>query len=327
MQMRAAEAQPVSRTEMRVDKPPNALSLFSNEVGFAQSRLPGEETMTYLITGATGDVGARVVRQLLGRNIRPRVLVRSAEKASVLFGDAAEIYVGDLAIPPTTRSAMKGVDTLFLVNVGPEIAQRDQSAAAIARAEGIRRIVKLSSLDVEQGLAIGAWHEKGEAALRASGVAFTFVRPTGFMSNLLAWAHSIQTEGIVRASAGHGGRPFIHSDDIAAISVAALLDDAYAGRILSITGPRSLTFADATQIIGRAIGRALVYQTISDEDAGKRYSKVSGSPEETEAHVALWRAIREGRLAATTDEVERTLGRKPLSLEQWASENARHFVS
>lgn len=283
--------------------------------------------MTYLITGATGDVGARVVRQLMTRNIRPRILVRSAEKAHALFGQAAEIRIGDLANPATTRSAMKGVHTLFLVNVGPEIPLRDEAAATIAREEGVRRIIKLSSLDVEQGLAIGAWHEKGEAAIRASGVAFTFVRPTGFMTNLLAWAHSIKGEGIVRSSTGNGGRPFIHSEDIAAVSVAALLDGEYAGRILSLTGPRSLTFGDATQIIAHAIGKKLVFRTISDEEASERYSRFSGSPQETEAHVALWRAIREGRLAATTDGVQQTLGREPISMEQWASENAHNFLS
>jgi uncharacterized protein YbjT (DUF2867 family) len=196
---------------------------------------------------------------------------------------------------------MKGMHTLFLVNVGPEIPQWDQAAATIAREEGLQRIVKLSSLDVEQGLAIGAWHEKGEAAIRASGVAFTFVRPTGFMTNLLAWAHSIKTEGIVRSSTGNGGRPFIHSEDIAAISVAALLDGEHTGQILSITGPKSLTFGDATQIISHATGKTLAYQTISDEEAGERYSRFSGSLQETQAHVALWRAIRNGRLAAITE--------------------------
>jgi uncharacterized protein YbjT (DUF2867 family) len=283
--------------------------------------------MTYLITGATGDVGARVVRQLIERKIRPRILVRSAEKARVLFGHAAEIYDGDLARPATTRQAMNAVNTLFLVNIGPEIPLRDEAVATIAREEGVRRIIKLSSLDVEQGLAIGAWHEKGEAAIRDSGVAFTFIRPTGFMTNLLAWAHAIKTEGIVRSSTGNGGRPFIHSEDIAAVSVAALLDGRYEGRILSITGPESLTFANATEVIAHAIGKTLVYQTISDEEAGERYSRFSGSPQETEAHVALWRAIREGRLAAITDVVEQTLGRKPISLEQWASENAHRFLS
>ena len=108
--------------------------------------------------------------------------------------------------------------------------------------------------------------------------------------------------------------------------MAALLDEQYAGRILSITGPKTLTFGQATQIIGQAIGKALVYQTISDEEAGDRYSRVSGSPEETAAHVALWRAIREGRVAATTDQVKQILAREPISLDQWASENAHHFL-
>ena len=283
--------------------------------------------MTILITGATGDVGARVVRKLMEGEIRPRIFVRSEEKAHALFGQGAEIHVGDLAEPATIRSAMKGAHTLFLVNIGPEIPQRDEAAATIAREEGVRRIVKLSSLDVEHGLAIGAWHEKGEAVIRASGVTFTFVRPTGFMTNLLAWAHSIKTEGIVRSSTGNGGRPFIHSDDIASVSVAALLEQKYEGQTLSITGPKTLSFGDATEVIAQAIGKPLVYRPISDEEAGERYSRFSGSPEETAAHVALWRAIREGRLAATTDGVERVLGRTPISLHQWASENTHHFLS
>ena len=283
--------------------------------------------MTILITGATGDVGARVVRKLIEEEIRPRIFVRSEEKAHALFGQGAEIRVGDLAEPATIRSAMKGAHTLFLVSIGPEIPQRDEAAATIAREEGVRRIVKLSSLDVEHGLAIGAWHEKGEAVIRASGVPFTFVRPTGFMTNLLAWAHSIKTEGIVRSSTGNGGRPFIHSEDIASVSVAALLEQKYEGQILSITGPQTLSFGDAAEVIAQAIGKPLVYRPISDEEAGERYSRFSGSPEETAAHVALWRAIREGRLAATTDGVERVLGRTPISLHQWASENTHHFLS
>jgi len=98
------------------------------------------------------------------------------------------------------------------VNVGPEIPERDKAAATISKELGIRKIVKLSSLDVEQGLAIGAWHEQGEAATRTLGIPFTFVRPAGFMSNLLAWAHSIKTEGVVRSSTADGRRPFIHSE-------------------------------------------------------------------------------------------------------------------
>jgi uncharacterized protein YbjT (DUF2867 family) len=216
---------------------------------------------------------------------------------------------------------------MYLVNVGPEIPQRDEIAAIMAKQEGVKRLVKLSSRDVEHGLAIGAWHEKGEAAIRAAGIPFTFVRPTGFMSNLLAWAQSIRTEKLVRSSTSNGRRPFIHSEDIAAVSVEALVNENYVGHSLPITGPNSLTFGEATAIISEAIGKPLTFQAISDEEARERYSKISGSPEETEAHVALWRAIREGRLASVTDDVERILGRKPMTLRQWAAENANSFLN
>jgi uncharacterized protein YbjT (DUF2867 family) len=283
--------------------------------------------MTYLITGATGEVGSRVVRQLLERHIRPRVLARSEEKARSLFGDRVDVCVGDLAAPDSMREAIQGADTVFLVNVGPAIPERDEAAAMISKEVRVRKIVKLSSLDVEHGLAIGAWHEKGEAAIRTTGIPFTFVRPTGFMSNLLAWAHSIRTESVVRSSTADGRRPFIHSEDIASVCLAALLNDEYSGEALPITGPESLTFGEVTAIISEAVGRPLSYQVISDEEARERYSRISGSQEETEAHVALWRAIREGRLAATTDRVERILGRKPIALRQWASENVRSFLN
>jgi (4-alkanoyl-5-oxo-2,5-dihydrofuran-3-yl)methyl phosphate reductase len=281
----------------------------------------------YLITGATGDVGSRVVEHLLKRNIRPRVLVRNEEKVRSLFDERVDVFVGDLAEPSSIRPALKGVETIYLVNVGPEIPRRDEAAAVLAKAEGVRRLIKLSSLDVEHSLAIGAWHEKGEAAIRATGIPFTFVRPTGFMSNLLAWAHSIKSESIVRSSTANGRRPFIHCEDIAAVSLEALLSKCYVGQSLPITGPESLTFGEATTIIGGAIGKRLTFQAVSDEEARERYSKLSGSPEETEAHVALWRAIREGHLAAVTNEVERILGRRPITFEKWALENANFFLS
>jgi uncharacterized protein YbjT (DUF2867 family) len=147
------------------------------------------------------------------------------------------------------------------------------------------------------------------------------------MSNLLAWAHAIKTEQIVRSSTADGHRPFIHSEDIAEVSIEALVSDAYTGQAIALAGPDSLTFGEATAIIAETIGRPLSYLAISDEEARERYAKVSGSPEETEAHVALWKAIRQDRLAGVTHDVERILGRKPIALTQWASENAEYFLT
>jgi uncharacterized protein YbjT (DUF2867 family) len=94
---------------------------------------------------------------------------------------------------------------------------------------------------------------------------------------------------------------------------------------LPITGPEALSFGEATAKIGAAIGKQLVFQQISDEEARQRYSATGASTEETEAHVSLWRAIRQGRLATLTDNVERVLGRKPIALDQWVIENVARF--
>lgn len=281
--------------------------------------------MTYLITGATGDVGSRVTEMLIERGERPRIFVRDLKKAHARFGKRAEIFAGDLADTASLKPAIKGVDALFLVTTGPEIPALDEGAATIAKATGVRHLVKLSSMDVAQGLAIGAWHEQGEAAIQASGIPFTFVRPSGFMSNLLAWTHSVRSEGIVRSSTGGGRRAFIHSNDIAAVATVALTTGAYDMQSLTITGPEALTFADVTARIGAAIGRALKFESIADGEAHQRYAATGASATETDAHVALWRAIREGRLATATNVVEQVLGRPPINFDQWLSENETAF--
>jgi (4-alkanoyl-5-oxo-2,5-dihydrofuran-3-yl)methyl phosphate reductase len=285
--------------------------------------------MIYLITGATGDVGSRVVEHLLKSGERPRVFVRNEEKARSRFSECVDYFVGDMSEPETLKTALQGVSALFLINSGPEIPARDAMAASIAKAADVKRLVKLSSMDVEHGLALGVWHEQGEAAIRASGVPFTFVRPTGFMSNLLAWSHAIKSEGIVRSSAGDGKRAFIHSDDIAAVSAKILMAQEFAreykGTAIPITGPDSLSVAEATAKIGAAIGKQLTFHSISDEEARRRYAATGAPNADIEAHVALWRAIREGKLGSVTNNVEEILGRKPIGLDQWAKENAEAF--
>jgi uncharacterized protein YbjT (DUF2867 family) len=281
--------------------------------------------MKILIAGATGDVGSKVVKHLLARGERPRVFVRDAAKARALLGQNVDLSVGDLGNAASLRAALQGIDSLFLVNSGPRIPMLDELAGKVAREAGVKHLVKLSSMDVEQSLALGAWHEKGETALRASGVPFTFLRPSGFMSNLMAWSHSIKAEGIVRSSTGDGKRPFIHSEDIAAVAAEVLATGGWVGEALQLTGPEALSFARITHRIGSAIGRELRFESISDEEAGRRFAATGASPQETAAHIELWRAIREGQLATVTDGVEQVLGREPIGLDRWIRENKDAF--
>lgn len=281
--------------------------------------------MRFLITGATGDIGSKVVRRLIEQGERPRAFVRDVTRAQTIFGAQVDISAGNLADADDLRNAMEGVETVFLVNSGPRIPELDGLAANAARRAGVKLLVKLSSLDAEEKLALGAWHAAGEAAIQASGIPFTFLRPTGFMSNLLAWAHSVKSEGVVRSSTGNGRRPFIHSEDIAAVAVRALTTGEYVDQRLTLTGPEALTFEEITAKISTAIGRPLRFESLSDEEAARRFAETGAPPEVITAHVELWRAIREGRLARVRDGVEQVFGRQPIELDQWIDENIDAF--
>lgn len=274
--------------------------------------------MTYLVTGATGNVGSLVTQRLIDRGERPAVFVRDRKKAQRLFGDRVEIRVGDLA---DLSGALAGVRELFLLNSGPELEVSDRAAALAAKAAGVRHVVKLSTLDVSTGIGTGPWHARGEQAIRESGVPFTFLHSSAFMSNALSWAYSIKREGILRTSTGQGKIAFIYPGDIADVAVKALSTHDYDGETLVITGPKALTYAEMASQIGEAIGKTIGFEEISDDEArpdvGDAYA---------DALVDIWRAVREGRLATVTDGVQRVLGREPVTFGQWVSENAEAFT-
>jgi uncharacterized protein YbjT (DUF2867 family) len=281
--------------------------------------------MVFLITGATGNIGARVVQRLLGRGERPRVLARDPDKARARFEGRVDVVAGDLADAASLARALSGVDALFLVNSGPGIEACDEAAAKVAKASGVSRLVKLSSGDAAEQVGTGVWHARGEAAIRATGIACAFVRPTGFMDNALHWARSTKAEGVVRSCTGDGKIPFIHSDDIADVATRVLTTAQYDGRALPITGPEALSYAQMTAKIGAAIEATLTYEPISDEQVRRQQFAWEPDNAVVEAHLSIYRAIREGRLAEVTDGVEEVLGRRPVTFDQWVEQHASAF--
>jgi uncharacterized protein YbjT (DUF2867 family) len=280
---------------------------------------------TYLVTGATGNIGGRAVERLFTRGERTRIFVRDGEKAVRHYGNRADICVGDLSDATAVSRAVEGVDVVLLVTSGPDLADKDKLAASAAKSAGVSLLVKLSTEDVRHGVGTGIWHREGETAIRDSGIDFVFVQPSGFMDNFRNWATSIKADGVARCAAGAGAIPFIHSDDIADVAFAAMTQPQYVGQSLPITGPEALSFADMTAKVGAAIGRHLRFEPLSDDEE-RRQQASWGSPEPLiEARLSIFRAIREGRLAAVSDQVATVLGRQPISFDQWAQRNAEAF--
>jgi uncharacterized protein YbjT (DUF2867 family) len=280
----------------------------------------------YLVIGATGNIGSRVAQRLADSGAHPSVFVRSAKRARALFGDHVDIHTGDLEKPgPSLATALAGVDGIFLVTDGSDLEKRDRAVSFAARRAGVRHVVKLSTLDVRAGIGTGPWHARGEDAIRESGVAFTFIQAAGFMSNALGWSESIRREGVLRSSTGGGKIAFIHPDDIAAVATAALTTHDHDGQALVITGRKALSYGEMAATIGRAIGKPVGFEEISDGQAYTSAVEWAGKGPYVDALVGIWRAVREGRLDTVTEGVKRVTGREPIPFDQWAAENAASF--
>ena len=282
--------------------------------------------MKYLVIGATGNIGSRVTQRLIARGERPSVFVRSAKKAKVLFGDQVDIHAGDLETPRSSlAAALAGIEGVFLVSDGPDLDTRDRTVAFAAKSAGVRHVVKLSTLDVHTGVGTGPWHARGEAAVRESGVAFTFIQAAGFMSNALGWSDAIREEGVLRSSTGKGKIAFIHPDDIADVATAALTTRNHDGQSLVITGPEALSYGEMAATIGGAIGKRVRFEELSDKQAFAGVVGWAGKGPYADALVDIWRAVREGRLATVSDGVKQVIGREPIPFNRWAEENADAF--
>jgi uncharacterized protein YbjT (DUF2867 family) len=282
-------------------------------------------SMTYLVTGATGTVGSLVVERLVELGHRPRIFVRDAKKARARYGDRVDVFVGDLADTSTIQAALGGSDAMLLINAGSQLATLDERTAQAANSAGVKHLVKLSSYDATvPNTGTGIWHAQAEAAIRAIGMPFTFVQPSGFMSNALFWANSIKSQGVLQSCTGYGKIPFIHPQDIADVATKALTSPP-TGDLL-ITGPEALSYAEMLARISEAIGKPLKYEVISENEERRRMIGF-GEPEDIiAAHLSIYQAIREGRLAKPTDTVERFLGRKPFTFEEWIQQNLAAFA-
>lgn len=282
--------------------------------------------MKCLVIGATGNIGSRVAQRLVDAGARPSIFVRSAKRARALFGDRVDIHRGNLDRPGRSLStALGGVAGIFLVTDGPDLDQRDRAVAFAAGRAGVQHVVKLSTLDVRTGIGTGPWHARGEQAIRESGVAFTFIQAAGFMSNALGWSESIRREGVLRSSTGDGKIAFIHPDDIAAVATTALLTRGYDGQALVITGGEALSYGEMAATIGRAIGKPVRFEAISDREAYTRTVEWADKGPYVDALVDIWRAVREGRLDTLTAGVKQVTGREPISFDRWVAENAASF--
>jgi uncharacterized protein YbjT (DUF2867 family) len=280
---------------------------------------------TILVTGSTGTIGGEVARQLIAAGVRPRLLVRDPAKAREFEGKA-DIVKGDLGDAASLERAMRGVEKLFLVGSGVDGQALEAKAVDAAKKAGVKHVVKLSVLGAqEEAITFARWHRPVEGQLEASGMAWTFLRPVNFMSNMLGNIGSIKGQGAFYEPTGDGKTSVIDPVDVGAVAVKALTEPGHEGKAYTLTGPEALSSAEQAAVLTKALGREVKFVDVPPE-AAKQAMAGTGMPAAyVDALLDLLAAMRAGRTATVTDSVQKVVGRKPGTFADWARRHAAAF--
>jgi uncharacterized protein YbjT (DUF2867 family) len=268
--------------------------------------------MTILVTGATGNIGRRVVDRLIDLGVRDiRALTANPGKAGL--PDGVEVVTGFLGKPETLSVALADVDRLYLAPFPPTLGITLEMIAA-AR---VSYVVALSGS--------AHWQEHADA-VAAAPVPSTQLGPGEFCENFSIWAPQIAATGAVREPYPGVVEAPISMDDIARVAAALLASpqDSRIGRMYELTGPVALTRAEIAEQIGVGIGRPVRFETCSREEALAMLQPIMGDQ-------ATWYV---DLLAANVDQpqqandlVAQLTGTPATSIAGWAAANAEQFGS
>ncbi|PYS90100.1 MAG: NAD(P)-dependent oxidoreductase [Acidobacteria bacterium] len=279
-----------------------------------------------LATGATGKSGREIVKQLSQAGAQVRALVRDPTKA-VWLGElpGVEVVQGDLGQPETLDAAFKGIErALLLPAPAPSsVAEQANFIAAAVRA-ATPHVVKFSAVGADASAAEGfaRWHGLGEEQLKASGLAYTILRPALFMQELLNTWGGQQT---IYLPMGDARQAPVDTRDIAAVAVKTLTEDGHAGRTYEITGPESLTFTEIAAQIADATGREVNYVPITFEQYRQALTQMNLPAWLVEAIIDLYEKLATGVGSEVTNVVREVAGQEPTTFAAFAREHAQQF--
>jgi uncharacterized protein YbjT (DUF2867 family) len=207
-----------------------------------------------LVTGATGNVGSEIARQLISKEIPFRIYVRDAEKAASMIGpDGYQVAQDEAAF----AAALDGIDAVYMVTNQSDAFKADlERMAGQVKAAGVKRFVMLSAEgDSDSEIFFVRRTGELEAIVRAADLNWTFLRPDWFMQNFAGYV----AMGMVAFVAGPGKTSFVDVRDVAEVAILALTEPGHTHRTYRLTGPEAMTFQSAADRIAAGLGRDIPF--------------------------------------------------------------------
>jgi len=281
-----------------------------------------------MVTGATGNNGTEILKRLATGDVQVRAMVRNRERASAITLPHVEVVEGDFDRPATLLAALAGVKRAFLLTNSSERAQAQQIAFIdAARQSGVAHVVKLSQFDADVN-ALGRfqrYHAVVEAALQASGLAYTLLRPNLYMQGLLNFRSSIATQNAFYAAAGDAKVSIVDVRDIAEVAVAALTEPGHEGKIYDLTGPQALTHTEMADRLSKALGWQVAFIDIPPKAMRDAFLGFGVPAWQADGVVEDYAHYRRGEADVVTSGVQDAVGKAPRSFEEFACDYAAMF--
>ena len=277
-----------------------------------------------LVTGATGNVGSEIARQLIAKQIPFRIYVRDADKAASLSGtDGYESALGSFSDEAAFAAALEGVEAVYMVTNQSDAFKSDLARMARqVKAAGIDRFVMLSAEgDPDSEIFFVRRTGELEAIVRAADLNWTFLRPDWFMQNFAGYI----AMGMVAFPEGPGKTSFVDVRDIAEIAVKALTEPGHTHRTYRLTGPDAMTFKGAAARISAALGRELPFVGITPEQMRDALLAQGAEPWYAEMNAEMTFAVRMGMNFSPSNDIHFLLGRQPRSLETYIGDHKDQF--
>jgi uncharacterized protein YbjT (DUF2867 family) len=278
-----------------------------------------------LLTGITGNIGSATAKALLARGVRFRALVRDLAKAAAWADQGVELVQGDLENAEPVKRALAGVDRALLVLPNGQTQEALELAFVRSAKEiGLPWIIKLSSPEAVRGTTspIPLAHIAAEDAIMASGMHWTFVRPSFYMQNFRSSLKSARATGKLSMPMGKGTVALTDNND-AGEFIAYILTDADSARhdrqCYDITGPDPvMNFHDIAEVIGQVIGQKVTYDDCDPAAFQEAIRPFHRNQWHSDAVARLFAEIANGKTPGhKTDTFEKIMGRPGRSLRKY----------
>lgn len=279
-----------------------------------------------LVLGASGKTGSATVDALLARRTAFRAVYRDPAKLAAARQRGVDAVAADYGAPGSLDAVLAGVERMFLVAPPvPDLAELERAAIEAAVRVGVRQVVKISAWDVPRGrYRFTLPHQEAEALLIRSGMDWTFLRPNGFMQQLLTSAPMIRDTG-TWVFPFAGAVSVIDTRDVGRVAAEVLTGSGHGGQAYELSGPEALTQEQQMAILSTALGRDIRYIAPPDEE-WRAGAIAAGLPEWlVDRLIDLQRYFRDGEGSRVTREVERITGSPPTPFRRFAEDYASAF--